>query len=177
MEFWCSPFRCKITKKILYAQIYLCFCRKITKFDTLFHIVKPVVVAARARDDGGKIVRITVVDAEGRGGEILVRCGFDTEDTVPEFDDIEIDFEDSFLAPEQFDEYGEVGLEEFAGVGASRRAEDILGGLLRYGTATGDDVTHSFISIESIDHVVIGEAAMFVEMGVLGFDYRADEIR
>ena len=156
-----------------YANIRVIF----TKFDTLFHIVKPVVEATWARDDGGEIVGIAVVDAEGRGGEILVRCGFDTEDTVPEFDDIEIDFEDSFFAPEQFDEHGEVGLEEFAGVSTSRRTEDILGGLLRDSTATGDDAPHSFISIESIDHVVIGEAAMFVEMGVFGLDYRADEIR
>lgn len=134
-------------------------------------------ITTRAGDDGSERFGLTKIEMRGRGGEILVRCGFDTEDTVPEFDDIEIDFEDSFLAPEQFDEQGEVGLEEFAGVGTSRRTEDILGGLLRDSTASGDDATHSFVSIESIDHVVIGEAAMFVEMGVFGLDYRADEIR
>jgi len=128
------------------------------------------------RDDGGKVLGIAVVDAEGGGGEILVSRSLDAENTVPEFDDIEIDFEYAFLAPKQFDEHGEVRLKELAGVGASRRTEDVLGGLLRDRTAPGNNAPHSFVAIESIDHVIIGETAVFVEMGVLGFNYRTDQI-
>ena len=80
------------------------------KIDTLFHSIEPTIPAARARDDRRERFGLTIVDVRGRSREILLRCGFDTEDTIAQFDDIEVYLKDPFFSPEEFDEHGKIGL-------------------------------------------------------------------
>ena len=139
--------------------------------------VQPSIVAAGAGNDAGKGGGLVGVEAESRGGEILVGSGFDAEDAVTQFDNIQIDLQDALLTPQEFDEHGEVRLKEFARVSASRCAEHVLCRLLRDSAATGNDTTRTLVAVERIKHIAKGESAMVVEVRIFGLDDCADQIR
>ena len=84
----------------------------------LLHSVQPSIVAARTGDDVSQGGGLVGVEAESRGGEILIGSGLDAEHTVTQFDNIQIDLQDALLTPAEFDEHGEVRLKEFARVSA-----------------------------------------------------------
>lgn len=71
----------------------------------------------------------------GIGVEIVLGGRFGTIDTRTHLDDVQVNLHDAFLAPECFNQEGVVGLQPLAYPGTARPAEDILGSLLRDGTA------------------------------------------
>ena len=52
--------------------------------------------------------------ARGGGGEMVLRHCLGSVDAVTHLYGVEIDFHDALLAPHEFDEEGEIGLETFA---------------------------------------------------------------
>lgn len=147
------------------------------KIRWLLYSIQPSGVAAGAGDDVSQGGGLVGVEAESRGGEILVGSGFDAEHTVTQFDNIQIDLQDALLTPQEFDEHGEVRLKEFAGIGASRSAEHVLCRLLGDSAATGNDTARTLVAVEGIEHIAKGESAMVVEVRIFGLDDRANQIR
>jgi len=141
------------------------------------YTIQPIAIAAGTGDDVRQSGGLVGVEAESRGGEIFIGSGLDTEHTVTQFDDIEIDLQDALLAPQEFDEHSEVCLKEFARVGAGRCAEHVLCRLLGDSAATGNDTARTLVAVEGIEHIAKRESAMVVEVRIFRLDDRADQIR
>ena len=147
------------------------------KIRWLLYSIQPSGVAAGTGDDVSQGGGLVGVEAESRGGEILIGSGFDAEHAVTQFDNIQIDLQDALLTPQEFDEHGEVCLKEFARVSASRCAEHVLCRLLRDSAAPGNDTARATVAVEGIEHVAKGESTVVVEVRILGLDDRANQIR
>ena len=146
-------------------------------FFGLLNAIEPTSVPAlRARDDGGEGFGLAVIEVECRGGEILLCSRLHANDTIAQFDDVEIDLQNALLAPKEFDKYGEVCFKELTRVGARRCAKDVLGGLLGDGAAACHNTSVTLVAVERIQHILIREASMFVETGIFAVNDGTDHV-
>lgn len=63
---------------------------------------------------GGDEGAVGAAELLGRAAEMLLCYGFGPVDAVSHLDGVKVDFHDALLAPAQFDQDSEVGLESFA---------------------------------------------------------------
>lgn len=106
--------------------------------------------------------------------EILPGGRLGAIDARAPFDGVQIDLHDPRLAPDHFDQDGEIGLQPFAHIGPARPQEDILGGLLADGRTPAQGAALGVALIGLLDGREV-ETAMLTELGVLGRDHGADE--
>lgn len=92
---------------------------------------------------------------------------FHPEDALAQFGDIEIDFQDLFLAPDQFDEERPPGFGQFPDPGPRPEGEDILGRLLGDGAAAAEFSDVSPVLAVHFAQFPPGKTVMLEEIDVL----------
>ena len=117
-----------------------------------------------------------MVDARGRGVEIVIGCCLSTKHTIAHFNHIQIYLHDALLAPKELYQDREICLYCLAQVGARVESEDVLCRLLGDGTASADNTTIALILLIRIGDSIPIEATVLVELGILVVDDSSDEV-
>lgn len=97
---------------------------------------------------------------------MLLSYGFGSIDAVAHLDGIEVDLHDAFLAPDEFDEHGEVGFQPLAHPAWLRPEEHILGRLLTDSAAAAvafarATFLQSLVYLDEVESVVREEPLVF----------------
>ena len=116
-----------------------------------------------------------MVDASGRGVEIVIGCCLGTKHAIAHFNHIQIHLHDAFLAPKELYQDREICLYCLAQVGARVESEDVLCRLLGDCTASADNTTIALILLIRIGDSIPIEATVLVELGILMVDDSSDE--
>ena len=117
-----------------------------------------------------------MVDARGRGVEIVVGCCLGTKHTIAHFNHIQIYLHDALLAPKELYQDGEICLYCLAQVGARVESEDVLCRLLGDCTTSADNTPIVLILLIRIGDSIPIEATVLVELGILVVDDSSDEV-
>lgn len=131
---------------------------------------------SRVGEEPGNIVGIVMVDARGRGVEIVIGCCLGTKHAIAHFNHIQIHLHNALLAPKELYQDREICLYRFAQVGARVESEDVLCRLLGDCTASADNTPIALILLIRIGDSIPIEATVLVELGVLVVNDSCDEV-
>lgn len=120
----------------------------------------------RLRQDRGDARGLQRRQFGGASVEIMLRGRLDAVDAGAHLRDVEIDFHDPRLAPDQFGEAGEPRLEPLADVGAAGPEEYVLRGLLRDGRSAAQLAAIGVARVRRLHRGEI-EAVVGAEIGIL----------
>ena len=126
--------------------------------------IEPAGIGERGGDEGTLRAR----QVPGLTVEVPLGHGIGSIDAITHLNGVEIDLHDALLAPEEFNKYGEIGLEAFANPRTARPQKDVLGSLLGDGAGTKLAFLRMLpIATGSIFNCFEVEAMMFKETLVL----------
>ena len=129
----------------------------------------------RCGQAGGKEGCLALGELGGGVMKIVLAGSFAAIDAIAELDNVEIAFHDAFLAPNQLDEGGVVGLDGFAEHAVFVGEETVFGGLLADCAAA--TLATSFLALNiSHLHLTDVEPVVVHEKAVLGNDNGVDQI-
>ncbi len=117
-----------------------------------------------------------MVDARGRGVEIVIGCCLGTKHAITHFNHIQVHLHDALLPPKELYQDGEICLYCLAQVGARVESEDVLCRLLGDCAASADNTPIVLILLIRIGDSIPIEATVLVELGVLVVDDSGDEV-
>ncbi len=117
-----------------------------------------------------------MVDARGRGVEIVIGCCLGTKHTIAHFNHIQIHLHDAFLAPKELNQDREICLYCLAQVGARVESEDVLCRLLGDCTTSADNTPIALILLIRIGDSIPIKATVLVELGILVVNDSSDEV-
>ena len=129
----------------------------------------------RCGQAGGKEGCLALGELGGGVMKIVLAGSFAAIDAIAELDNVEIAFHDAFLAPNQLDEGGVVGLDGFAEHAVFVGEETVFGGLLADGASA--TLATSFLAL-NVSHLHLTDVEPMVvhEKAVLGNDNGVDQI-
>jgi len=106
--------------------------------------------------------------------EIAHRAGIDAIGADSGLRDVEIHLHDPALAPDIFDQDGEIGLERLSHIAAPLPQEDVLRGLLTDRRSAADAVAPGLVAVIGLFDRLEVEAVVQAEARILGRNRRED---